>query len=197
MTSHSYGCPQCNETFETKNIQEKHINEAHRLSNEEEGQAEAESGSECSMCDFKATSKLQMEKHRKVRHGRHQHKSTSTTECMTCDMCDFCGKTESQMKKHFIVRHQHNNEGYYGGSRNGYIKAGFQNQFTPACQNREFCLFWPWCKFSHPEICKFQAECSNYNCTYVHISPEILAFLGQSRAKNQQNYRQTPVWGRR
>ena len=116
----------------------------------------------------------------------------------TCDSCDFRGKSQLQMRKHFMVRHSEKPECHFW--RRGQCNAGTQCSFThtprtPVCRNRETCLFWPWCKFSHPEICRFQMDCSNSSCNFFHLSPENFAFLEDGRKKqNQPPNQQSPVW---
>ena len=115
-----------------------------------------------------------------IRHG--ERNKVEEDGAMYCEQCDFSGKSEPQMQKHFLVRHA-------GKTSFAHTKR------SPACRKREFCLHWPWCKFSHPEICRYQSECSDYNCNFVHLSPETLAFLGDGRMKaNLPQNQQPPIW---
>ena len=143
-----------------------------------------------------------MEKHVKVRHENQQQKTYINNKSggLECTSCDFHGKSRSQMDKHMAVRHVEKPECHFW--RKGFCKMGLQCNFThaeypPICRYGLFCQFWPRCTFSHPEvkICKFQNECNNYNCSYVHLNAEDLAFLGLGRKKNIRFQNQEPpVW---
>ena len=137
-------------------------------------------------CDFRGKSKYQMEKHLKVCHVHNQQRThiSNKSGSLECTLCDFRGKSKIQMEKHQMVRHMEKPECHFW--RRGLCKQGSQSNFAhpalpPVCRYGSFCRFWPGCKFSHPEMCKFQNECANSYCKFVHVNTEELAFLWEGR----------------
>ena len=121
-------------------------------------------------------------------------------ERLDCEMCDFRGRSRLQIEKHMKVRHSGENP-ICQFWRNGFCKnseafCGFSHpNLIPVCQNGEFCPFWPRCRYRHPEICKFQNACQNFNCTFVHFNNEEMAFLGNIRMKmNPPQNQPRPYW---
>ena len=80
MRTHSYSCPECEETFKTKGMQRRHLKDKHNKTKEDQTndatndcqRENTQHGPEwldCENCDFRGRSKLQIEKYMKVRHG--------------------------------------------------------------------------------------------------------------------------------
>ena len=192
---HWFKCTKCDEALKTKGLQKRHLREAH-------GQMyDQQCDIQCDLCDFKGKSKLQMEKHEKVRHEEQQQKEYITNKVgFECTKCDFRGKSKKQMEKHIAVRHIERPECHFW--RKGFCKMDQQcnfahSEYPPVCRYGSLCQFWPRCKFSHPEvkICKYQNKCNNFNCSYAHLNAQDLAFLGLGRNKNTRPQSQDPpVW---
>ena len=202
VQKHAQKCSQCEETFKTKGLLKRHIKVVHGHKNDEEPACTdvPTVSIKCDKCDFQGKSKYQMEKHMKVRHEDNQERThiSNKSGSLECTFCDFRGKSRSQMEKHQLVRHMEKPECHFW--RRGLCRQGSQCNFAhtalpPVCRYSSFCLFWPRCKFSHPEMCKFQNECANSNCNFVHVNTEELAFLWEGRKTNiQQQSQEPPVW---
>ena len=161
MEIHRHNCDYCQASFNTKGMCRRHLKEMHNICSDKQPRAsDTDNGPEkftCEKCDFQGKSKLQMEKHMKVRHGFRA-------------VCHFW--------------------------RKGFCKNGNECPFShphqpPVCVNGDCCLFWPQCKFSHQEVCKFQNACKHEFCAYLYVSNEDLAFLGDGRTKKNHP---SPVW---
>ena len=204
------GCRKCD--YETDNLKmlEKHM-EIHREKN----------NLKCGSCDFVGYSETQMEKHFKGRHGKmnnnqlwhdcskceytacNEHlleehlKTHNKQEVFRCELCDFQGKLKSQMEKHHQVRHKKPVDCIFWrrGICNKGSKCLYLHQEKDAvCYNGEFCADWSNCKFTHPEICRFQSGCKNLFCLYVHVNNEQPAFLEPSRRANNFHQNQKTMW---
>ena len=175
---------------------------------------------QCEFCDFTGKVKIQMDKHFKVRHGHLRIQNLNCSKCdytthketllrehwriheepepYKCDLCDFKGKSKIQMEKHFNVRHKKAVECYFWrkGQCNKGPKCLYSHQTKEkVCHNGEFCVYWPKCKFTHPEICRFQNECNNRACSYVHVNNNQADFLELGRKmKNYPQHQEPPMW---
>ena len=90
--------------------------------------------------------------------------STASEYPMKCTLCDFKAASNIQLKKHMKVRHE-DKERTNLECRfwlRGYCARGDECNFThktvTVCRYEMQCLYWPNCKFFHPEAkpCRFQ-----------------------------------------
>ena len=205
----NFGCRKCDYVTDNNDFFREHL-EIHREQNI----------FECDLCDFTGKVEIQMEKHFKVRHEKQKFQNFNCKKCQyttrnetllrehmrihtdpeqfKCQLCDFQGKSKIQIKKHFKVRHEKRVECYFWwkGQCNRGSSCPYLHQIKDTvCRNGASCVYWPRCKFNHPEICRFQNSCQNMFCSYVHVNKEHDAFLENGRElENHPQNQETPMW---
>ena len=173
---HRFGCEKCIETFMTKGLLNRHIKDKH-IPNEPVRPNETESPQD----EQTSEDRFQRE-----------------PEPFRCEKCDFKGKSKLQMEKHWKVAHGFKAVCLFW--RNGDCYKGSECPYShpvsaPICRDGEFCLFWPQCRYSHPEICRYQKACRNHFCPFIHVNNEDIAFLGNGRRnQNPPQNQGRPAW---
>ena len=85
---------------------------------------------------------------------------------------------------------------------NGFCKFSdqqcrFLHRIPPRCKFQLECVAWPNCRFTHEEEyiradCRYQENCRNYDCQFVHYNSTNEHFLGAGQAFPEMNMQNFP-----
>ena len=129
---------------------------------------------ECSLCDFVTHDKSILSKHIVVAMGHRINilcRYFINGFCKAGVRCNFIHKQQSNLNllssAYSPSYSQVVNNGYNRYTRNSL----FNNQKKNVqCRFYDRCYKYPNCNFAHNEICKFQQNCQNIYCRFVHLN---------------------------
>ena len=152
----------------------------------------------CDQCDFAATSQ-----HLLIEHLDRKH----TNKPSRCNNCGMMADNQKMLIKHMESCQKHSQQKQKVHPVCKFWLKGICNfdkfncrfshqgphQKPPQCRNKSNCVFWPNCKFAHEEkLCRYQENCLNVNCTFVHLTNDFLGEGQNHPAPNIQLYQEFP-----
>ena len=137
----------------------------------------------CTLCDFKSKTQVQHMKHMKTARG-HSPGGSEESGILTCSICNFKASDSRHLMNHKLSQHNGDNLincsvcGFQSQTHEQYNKhmkvaMGHVQKFSvQPCRFLNSCWRWPNCPYGHEDIpCRYQENCSNLNCPFVHYEP--------------------------
>jgi hypothetical protein len=135
----------------------------------------------CDQCDFEATSQ-----HLLIEHLDRKH----TNKPSRCNICGMMADNQKMLSRHIESCQKQSQQKQKVHPMCKFWQKGIFNydkfncrlshqgphQEPPLCRNKSNCVFRPNCKIAHEEkLCRYQENCLNVNCTFVHLTNDFLA----------------------
>ena len=194
-----YSCNRCSESFKTMGLIKRHMKTKHGITitasppdvDGAKSHPKDKVWIKCDRCNYKAETKEDLIKHLDAYH---------VTKQVRCNICQMMADSNAHLKDHMENQHNSRNNrtwrenfhkqkqkptnqkpvckfwlkgNCFHGQDCRFSHTNFDNN-TILCRDGDYCLFWPNCKYTHVEMCRYQENCLRQNCPFVHGNANFL-----------------------
>ena len=165
---------------------ECHSNEKNEMNNHKRTQ-HRENILKCMKCNFEAQNEDRLNEHKiKVHDGTP----------IKCSLCDYRTFSNEILAKHMKVAMGHKKQIECRYFKQNLCRYGKMCRFkhtsveqpnekkAEQCKFYDKCRRFPKCGNNHNEICKYQQNCRNQNCRFVHLEPATFLYYLRSASNN-------------